>query len=182
MTTDCGNHEEQKRHKVYRRLFAAFLLLVILVLLVVLIVWLVLRPTKPKFYLQDASVAQFNLSSGDGTLTAVLQVTLASRNPNDRIGVYYDRVDAFALYKAQQVTATTALPPGYQGHNDVTVWTRTPATSSSTSASSAASGGRSAPGSPAITTSRSTAPSSLPSTAAGPTAATHPRPTSASST
>ncbi|RRT39361.1 hypothetical protein B296_00059201, partial [Ensete ventricosum] len=76
----------------------------------------------PKFYLQDASVAQFNLSSGDGTLTAVLQVTLASRNPNDRIGVYYDRVDAFALYKGQQVTAATALPPGYQGHNDVTVW------------------------------------------------------------
>ncbi|KAJ8510071.1 hypothetical protein OPV22_000505 [Ensete ventricosum] len=119
---DCGNHGEQKRHKLFRRLFAAFLLLVIVALLVVLIVWLVLRPTKPKFYLQDASVVQFNLTSGVGLLTSVFQITLSSRNPNDHIGVYYDRIDAFVLYKGQQITAATALPPGYQGHNDVIVW------------------------------------------------------------
>ncbi|URD84306.1 hypothetical protein MUK42_08460 [Musa troglodytarum] len=164
---------------MFRRLFAAFLLLVIVALLAVLIVWLVLRPTKPKFYLQDASVVQFNLTSGVGLLTSVFQITLSSRNPNDRIGVYYDRIDAYVLYKGQQITAATALPPGYQGHNDVTVWTRTPATSSSTSASAAASAGRSAPGSPATTTSRSTAPSSSPSTAGTPTA-TAPSPTSTS--
>ncbi|URD84309.1 hypothetical protein MUK42_08460 [Musa troglodytarum] len=107
---------------MFRRLFAAFLLLVIVALLAVLIVWLVLRPTKPKFYLQDASVVQFNLTSGVGLLTSVFQITLSSRNPNDRIGVYYDRIDAYVLYKGQQITAATALPPGYQGHNDVTVW------------------------------------------------------------
>ncbi|THU55591.1 hypothetical protein C4D60_Mb11t08190 [Musa balbisiana] len=94
----------------------------VVALLVVLIVWLVLRPNKPKFYLQDAIVVQFNLTSGVGLLTSVFQITLSSRNPNDRIGVYYDRIDAYVLYKGQQITAATALPPGYQGHNDVIVW------------------------------------------------------------
>ncbi|CAL9205396.1 unnamed protein product [Musa hybrid cultivar] len=119
---DCGNHGEHKRHKLFRRLFAAFLLLVIVALLVVLIVWLVLRPTKPKFYLQDTRVVQLNLTTGVGLLTSVFQITLSSRNPNDRIGVYYDRNAAYVLYKGQQITAATALPPGYQGHNDVIVW------------------------------------------------------------
>ncbi|CAL9761371.1 unnamed protein product [Musa acuminata subsp. burmannicoides] len=120
---DCGIHGEQKRHKLYRRLFATFLVLVILAFLAVLVVWLVLRPTKPRFYLQDADLLRFNLTPGAAPLlTSVVQVTLSSRNPNDRIGVYYDRLDAFVLYNSQQVTAATALPSGYQGHNDVTVW------------------------------------------------------------
>ncbi|URE40880.1 harpin-induced protein 1 domain containing protein [Musa troglodytarum] len=123
MKKDCGIHGEQKRHKLYRRLFAAFLVLLILAFLAVLVVWLVLRPTKPRFYLQDADLLRFNLTPGAAPLlTSVVQVTLSSRNPNDRIGVYYDRLDAYVLYKSQQVTAATALPSGYQGHNDVTVW------------------------------------------------------------
>ncbi|RWW01043.1 hypothetical protein GW17_00035955 [Ensete ventricosum] len=123
MKKDCGIHGEQKRHKLYRHLFATFLVLLILAFLAVLVVWLVLRPTKPKFYLQDADLLRFNLTPGaTPLLTSVVQVTLSSRNPNDRIGVYYDRIDAYVLYKSQQVTAATALPSVYQGHNDVTVW------------------------------------------------------------
>ncbi|WOL04521.1 hypothetical protein Cni_G13242 [Canna indica] len=117
----CHIHGTCKRHKLYRRLFAAFLLLLILVALVILIIWLVLRPTKPKYYLQDASVAHLNLSYA-GLLTSVIQVTISSRNPNDRIGIYYDRLVTYAQYQGQQITASTLLPTGYQGHNDVTVW------------------------------------------------------------
>ncbi|THU48411.1 hypothetical protein C4D60_Mb09t25960 [Musa balbisiana] len=111
MKKDCGIHGEQKRHKLYRRLFATFLVLLVLAFLAVLVVWLVLRPTKPKFYLQDADLLRFNLTPGAAPLlTSVVQVTISSRNPNDRIGVYYDRLDAFVLYNSQQVTAATALP------------------------------------------------------------------------
>nr|GMD61605.1 protein YLS9-like [Ipomoea batatas] len=50
------------------------------------------------------------------------RVTLASRNPNERIGIYYDRLDVYATYRGQQITLPTLLPVSYQGHKDVTIW------------------------------------------------------------
>ncbi|XP_068662341.1 NDR1/HIN1-like protein 1 [Aristolochia californica] len=120
MSKHCGSHDH-KRRKLYRRLFAAFLAFIILVLLIVFIIWLVLRPTKPRFSLQDAAVYQFNLS-GPNLLTTTVQISLVSRNPNDRIGVYYDRLVVYASYRNQQVTLGTVLPSTYQGDNDVIVW------------------------------------------------------------
>ncbi|XP_074577511.1 NDR1/HIN1-like protein 1 [Curcuma longa] len=120
---DCGHRDgDCERRRWYRRLFAGFLFLIVLVLIVFLIVWLVLRPTRPRFYLQDASIVQLNLTAGSGLLTSVLQVTISSRNPNDRIGIYYDRLVVYARYQGQQITNSLMLPTGYQGHNDVTVW------------------------------------------------------------
>ncbi|CAL9130779.1 unnamed protein product [Musa textilis] len=119
---DCGNHGHCQRRKLCRRLFAAVLTFIIVVLVVILVVWLVLRPSKPKFYLKDTSIFQLNLTAGANLLTTVMQVTLASRNLNDRVGIYYDELDAFAAYKGQRITASTALPTGYQGHDDVVVW------------------------------------------------------------
>ncbi|PKU78242.1 NDR1/HIN1-like protein 1 [Dendrobium catenatum] len=122
MPKDCGNHNSYYRHKLYGRIFACFLSLIILVLFIILVIWLVLRPTKPKFLIQDTSVYQFSLAYNTNLLSTNLQVTISSRNPNDRIGIYYDRLDVFAEYKNQQITAATELPTGYQGHNDVNIW------------------------------------------------------------
>ncbi|KAG0478577.1 hypothetical protein HPP92_013296 [Vanilla planifolia] len=124
---DCGKHASYHRQKIVRRIFACLLSLIILVLFVILVIWLVLRPTKPKFLLQDSSIYQFNLSSDSNLLfsnllSISLQVTISSRNPNDRIGIYYDRLDVLAEYKNRQITTATELPVGYQGHNDVNVW------------------------------------------------------------
>ncbi|TVU26788.1 hypothetical protein EJB05_29352, partial [Eragrostis curvula] len=41
---------------------------------------------------------------------------------SSRVGVYYDRLDVYASYKYQQVTLGASLPPVYQGHGDVDVW------------------------------------------------------------
>ncbi|XP_010910265.1 NDR1/HIN1-like protein 1 [Elaeis guineensis] len=111
-----------KQHKLFRRLFTCFLCLIILVLFVILVVWLVLRPSKPKFYLQEATVGQFNLSDPN-LLSSVIQVSISSRNPNDHISIYYDRLDVYADYRGQQISAPpTALPTIYQDRNDVIVW------------------------------------------------------------
>lgn len=117
---DCGHHEEEEK-KLHRRIFAGILALIILVLFIILLVWLILRPTKPKFILQDATVYAFNVSSPN-FLTTNFQITLSSRNPNDRIGIYYDKVDVYASYRGQQITLPTLLPSSYQGHKDITVW------------------------------------------------------------
>jgi hypothetical protein len=97
------------------------------VAIIALIVYLVLRPTHPRFFLQDASLQQLdalsaNSSANAGLLSTTLQVTIASRNPNDRIGVYYDRLDVYASFMYQQITLASSLPPVYQGHGDVEVW------------------------------------------------------------
>ncbi|KAJ3703609.1 hypothetical protein LUZ61_007314 [Rhynchospora tenuis] len=118
----CDKHGECERRRFYRRLCAFLLILVIIVLFIILIVWLSLRPTKPRFYIQDASVRELNVSASSDMLSSILQVTIATRNPNDRIGIYYDRIDVYATYKYQQITLPAQLPPVYQGHNDIDVW------------------------------------------------------------
>lgn len=117
----CDHYSDCRRKKFYRRLCSCILTLIILILLVILIIWLVLRPTKPKFYLRDLTISQFKLTQPN-LLNTNLQVTVASRNPNSRIGIYYDKLDVYAEYKDQRITVPTALPTGYQGHYDYAVW------------------------------------------------------------
>ncbi|VAI03652.1 unnamed protein product [Triticum turgidum subsp. durum] len=110
MSKDCGNHGEDDIRRTCRRFLAFLFFLALVVAVIALIVYLVLRPTHPRFYLQDASLRQLdvltaNASAAAGVLSTVLQVTVASRNP-----------------KYQQITLASALPPVYQGHGDVEVW------------------------------------------------------------
>ncbi|KAL3616057.1 NDR1/HIN1-like protein 1 [Castilleja foliolosa] len=119
---ECGHHDDDDRRKFHRRLVAALLIFIALVLFIILLTYLILRPTKPHFILQDATVYAFNLSTAGNLLTTNFQITLSARNPNDRIGIYYDRVDVYAAYHGQQITVPTLLPATYQGHKDVTVW------------------------------------------------------------
>ncbi|XP_008784105.1 NDR1/HIN1-like protein 1 [Phoenix dactylifera] len=124
---DCHHHSccddgSECCENVCGIIFCWILAFIILILFIILIIWLVLRPTKPKFYLQDATIVSFNVSSPENLVSATLQVTISTRNPNDRIGIYYDRVDVFASYKYQQITPATAVPPFYQGHNDIDLW------------------------------------------------------------
>ncbi|OEL19670.1 NDR1/HIN1-like protein 12 [Dichanthelium oligosanthes] len=123
MSKDCGNHGDSDFKQTCRRLLIILLGLAVIVGVIALIVYLVLRPTHPRFILQDATLRQLDLSNGSAPiLSTAAQVTIASRNPNDRIGVYYDRLDVYASYKYQQVTLASRLPTVYQGHGDVDVW------------------------------------------------------------
>ncbi|XP_042475596.1 NDR1/HIN1-like protein 1 [Macadamia integrifolia] len=110
-----------KRKDPIRAVFAACLALVILILFLILLIWLILRPTSPQFTLQDVTVYQFKVTSPN-YLTSSIQVTISSRNPNDRIGIYYDKLDIFATYRDQQITLPVFLLPTYEGHKDITVW------------------------------------------------------------
>ncbi|KAL2331900.1 hypothetical protein Fmac_019481 [Flemingia macrophylla] len=131
MTKECGHHDDERR-QLLRRALAGVVGLVILILLVIFLIWIILRPTKPRFMLEDATVYAFNLSSTGETpsaasptgnsLTLSMQVSLSAFNPNNRIGIYYTKLDAYASYRGQQVSLATALPPTYQGHRDTALW------------------------------------------------------------
>ncbi|CAA7026783.1 unnamed protein product [Microthlaspi erraticum] len=121
---DCGSHHSHsRRRKILRRIVFPIVAFIALILVVIFLTWAILRPSKPRFVLLDATVYSFNVS-GDppNLLTSNIQMTLSSRNPNDKIGIYYDRLDVYAAYQSQQITFPTSIQPTYQGHEEVSVW------------------------------------------------------------
>uniref|UniRef100_A0A5B6Z8L1 Late embryogenesis abundant protein LEA-2 subgroup domain-containing protein n=1 Tax=Davidia involucrata TaxID=16924 RepID=A0A5B6Z8L1_DAVIN len=117
----CSEHRRNKRRRLFKRCCAGLLIFNFILLFLILIIWAILQPKKPRFILQDATVFAFNVSSPN-FLTSNIQVTIYSRNPNNKIGIYYDKLDVFATYRSQQITYYTSIPPTYQGHKDVNVW------------------------------------------------------------
>ncbi|GLT46366.1 hypothetical protein SLA2020_201260 [Shorea laevis] len=89
---------------------------VIILGLAALIFWLIFRPNIVKFHVTDASLTQFNLTS-DNNLHYNLALNITVRNPNKKIGIYYDRIEANAYYEDQRF-ATQQLTPFYQDHKN----------------------------------------------------------------
>ncbi|XP_022946929.1 NDR1/HIN1-like protein 1 [Cucurbita pepo subsp. pepo] len=121
MAYDCEKHCKNKRKKLVKLIGAIIGIFIVLVLFTILIIWAVLRPTKPTFVLQDVTVYAFN-ATVPSFLTSNFLLTVTSRNPNRRIGIYYDDLRVYAVYRNQQITLRTIIPGFYQGHKDVNVW------------------------------------------------------------
>ncbi|XP_043691530.1 NDR1/HIN1-like protein 3 [Telopea speciosissima] len=92
--------------------------IIIVLGLIILVVWLALRPNKIKFYVVDASLTQFNLTGT--TLRYDLALNITVRNPNKKIGVYYDSIEAKAYYD-DILFGTDTLSPFYQGHKNTSM-------------------------------------------------------------
>ncbi|KAI4363703.1 hypothetical protein MLD38_019888 [Melastoma candidum] len=92
------------------------------ILAVILLVWLVLRPSKPSFSLQQASVYSLSLSdsapAAASFLNSSVQLTFIASNPNSRLGIYYDSLRVYASYQGQQITGLASFPPFYQDHGE----------------------------------------------------------------
>ncbi|KAL3754263.1 hypothetical protein ACJRO7_001491 [Eucalyptus globulus] len=105
-----------KRHK---KLLLAFLTTLTSFVALVILVWLILHPAKPQFTIKEADIDQLNISSP--CLNSSIQLTLLAENPNGKVGIYYDDLQAYAAYRGQQITVGSTLPPFYQGyqHSDL---------------------------------------------------------------
>ncbi|KAJ7965244.1 Late embryogenesis abundant protein [Quillaja saponaria] len=101
----------------YKKLFFVFSSFFTTILSLILLIWLIIRPSKPQFSLNQVDIYQLNLS-GPHLLNSSIQLTLLSKNPNQKVGIYYDELQVYAAYKGQQITADTTLPPFYQGHEE----------------------------------------------------------------
>ncbi|GMY25362.1 Protein YLS9 [Fagus crenata] len=88
--------------------------LVVIVGLAILIFWLIFRPNKVNFYVNEASLTQFNFTENNN-LQYNLALNITVRNPNKKIGIYYDKIEARAYYEDQRFD-TKLLTPFYQGH------------------------------------------------------------------
>ncbi|KAL9150227.1 hypothetical protein ABFS82_12G156200 [Erythranthe guttata] len=118
---DCNHSNKDHRRKLLRRCCGGLLIFNFIVLIIILLVWSILQPRKPRFTLQDATIFNLNVSAPN-VISTTIQVTVNSHNPNSKIGIYYDRMNVYAIYHSQQITYYTAIPPVYQGTKEDNVW------------------------------------------------------------
>lgn len=100
-------------------LFKLIFTIIVVLGIIVLALWLVLRPSKVKVYVDGASLTQFSLNNSN-TLYYNLSLDMSVRNPNKKVGIYYDKLEATASYGGQRFGYTT-LPSFYQGHKNTTL-------------------------------------------------------------
>ncbi|CAH2049773.1 unnamed protein product [Thlaspi arvense] len=111
-----------------RRLFAILVATLIIAGTIVFIIWIVLRPRLPHFQVDSVTLSNFNLSSSS-LITGNWDVRFTVRNPNHKLSLYYDNIDAFIYYKGESLAETT-LPPFVQGKKNQTAMRATFAASS----------------------------------------------------
>ncbi|KAF3321194.1 Late embryogenesis abundant protein [Carex littledalei] len=90
-------------------LIALVITIVVIVGLVILIFWLVVRPKPIDYYVDGASVRDFNISSSDA-LNATFDLTLIADNRNHKVSVYYDYFEVTVWYKDQMIAFSNVDP------------------------------------------------------------------------
>lgn len=81
-----------------------------------LILYFIFRPQMIAATVDSASLTQFALGPANPALLQYnLSVDMTVRNPNKRVGLYYDRVEALALFDGQRF-GFAPLDPFFQGH------------------------------------------------------------------
>ncbi|KAI9110677.1 hypothetical protein K1719_018115 [Acacia pycnantha] len=115
---DCATKKGVFRieKKKYKKLLFIISSCFSLILLLILLFWFILRPSKPQFSLKELDIYQLNLSGP--YLNSTIQLTLLSKNPNQKVGIYYDEVQVYATYKSQQITMDSSIPPFYQSEQE----------------------------------------------------------------
>ncbi|CAJ1961494.1 unnamed protein product [Sphenostylis stenocarpa] len=107
-----------KRANLLRYIAMLILALIILVGIAVIIVWLVLKPKKLEYSVENAAIHNFNLTDANH-LYANFDFSIRSYNPNSRVSIYYDTVEVSVRYE-DQTLATNAVQPFFQSHKNVT--------------------------------------------------------------
>ncbi|KAJ0964224.1 hypothetical protein J5N97_029346 [Dioscorea zingiberensis] len=98
-----------------RLLCYTVLTILILAGIIALILYLVYHPSKPHFVVSGVAVYQLTNTNTTSpvtstAITASLQFTLLSRNPNRRSSILYDRLSSYVTYKNQAITQPAPLP------------------------------------------------------------------------
>ncbi|XP_051113646.1 NDR1/HIN1-like protein 10 [Andrographis paniculata] len=96
-----------------RRVLAVAIGLVVVFGTVVFIMWLILRPQLPDFRVDSFSLANFTLDNSS-VVSFAAEVRLTARNPNRKLSLSYDQIEALIYYNSWSIS-DTALPPFSQG-------------------------------------------------------------------
>ncbi|KAJ8753366.1 hypothetical protein K2173_019765 [Erythroxylum novogranatense] len=96
------------------------LILIVIIGIVVGVLFLVFRPKLPKYSIDRMEITQFILNN-DSSLYATFNVTITARNPNKKIGIYYEGGSDIGVWYKSTELCEGSLPKFYQGHRNTTV-------------------------------------------------------------
>ncbi|GLT33826.1 hypothetical protein SLA2020_083840 [Shorea laevis] len=108
-----------------RRCFCFFLATLFVFLLAVGIAagvfYLVVRPKSPEYSVQSLAIEGFNLTSSS-SFSPEFNVNVRANNPNNKIGIYYEKDSSVRVYYHDINICSGSLPVFYQPKNNVTVF------------------------------------------------------------
>ncbi|KAK6921333.1 Late embryogenesis abundant protein, LEA_2 subgroup [Dillenia turbinata] len=99
---------------------ATFILLIVAIAISGLVVYIVFQPKLPKYSIDNLKVADFKFNY-NMTLYARFTVKMRARNPNDKIGIYYEKGSHLGVWYTNTKLCGGSLPKFYQGHRNTTV-------------------------------------------------------------
>lgn len=106
-----------QRATFLRRVLAIFIACFVIAGTVIFIVWLILRPRLPEVRVDSFSVSNFNLS--DNFLSGNWDLQFTAWNPNKKMTIYYDDIQASIYYDSKPL-AETSVAPFFQGTRNET--------------------------------------------------------------
>lgn len=117
MATPTSQPAQAATRSPIRLICIILLVLFVLLGLALLITWLVVRPKRLIYTIENSSIQNLNLTNDH--LSATFDFTIRSYNPNKRASFYYDSMEATVNYNDQKL-AFSAVPPFYQRKRNVT--------------------------------------------------------------
>ncbi|XP_010415112.1 PREDICTED: NDR1/HIN1-Like protein 3-like [Camelina sativa] len=100
--------------------FCFLLLLVVVVGATIGILYLVFKPKLPDYSIDRLQLTRFALNQ-DSSLTTAFNVTITAKNPNEKIGIYYEDGSKITVWYLEHQLSNGSLPKFYQGHENTTV-------------------------------------------------------------
>ncbi|GKV05352.1 hypothetical protein SLEP1_g17376 [Rubroshorea leprosula] len=97
------------------------LLFVILILIAATagILYLIFRPKLPKYSINNLNISDLRLNY-DLSLYAKFNVKITANNPNEKIGIYYEKGSRLSVWYTNSMLCEGSLPKFYQGHQNIT--------------------------------------------------------------
>jgi len=96
---------------LYRVLWIILVTIIILASLIILVIYIIITPRSFKFHVNQAKLTQFNFTDNNSTLNYNLALNFTAQNPNKKLKIYYDVVEANAFYKGYNFSATDVNKP-----------------------------------------------------------------------
>ncbi|KAK8596444.1 hypothetical protein V6N13_001069 [Hibiscus sabdariffa] len=85
------------------------------------VIYFVFKPEAPNYSVDNVAIKGFNLTSSS-PLSPEFDVTVRAHNPNDKIGIYYEKGSSVKIYYEDVNLCNGALPAFYQPTNNVTLF------------------------------------------------------------
>ncbi|XVF68620.1 hypothetical protein PTKIN_Ptkin11bG0016200 [Pterospermum kingtungense] len=101
--------------------FTAVLVLLLSAVIAAAVIYFVFKPQSPNYSVENVAINGFNLTSSS-LLSPEFDVTVRANNPNDKIGIYYEKGSSVRVYYEDVNLCNGALPAFYQPTNNVTLF------------------------------------------------------------